>query len=279
MIEIGRINLLEVLREVEHGMYLDGEELGEILLPAKYIPQGTGAGDIIEVFLYNDSEDRIIATTQTPYAMVGEFAYLKVVSLSPYGAFLDWGLSKDILVPFREQKERMQEGRSYVVYLYLDEQSGRIAASSKLDKFISRQKNRHYEAGQEVSLLIYNESDMGYNAIVDNCCWGLLYHNELFQELHEGQEIKGFIAKVRDDGKIDLTLQKAGYKKVDSLALHILDVLKENNGFMAVSDKSDPQIIYQVFGMSKKNYKKSVGALYKKKLVSIDNDGIRLLKP
>jgi len=278
MIEIGKINFLEVLRQVDHGIYLDGEELGEILLPSKYVPQDTSPGDIIDVLIYLDSEDRFIATTQTPYAMADEFAYLKVVSVSPFGAFLDWGLQKDILAPFREQKERMQEGKSYVVYIYLDEQSNRIAASSKLDKFIVKGKSRSYKSGQQVELLICNESDMGYNAIVDNCCWGLLYHNELFQQLHEGQKINGFITKVREDGKIDLSLQKPGYKKVKSLSQQILDVLNEKNGFIAVSDKSDPQLIYQLFGMSKKNYKKSVGALYKKKLISIESKGIRLIK-
>ena len=278
MIEIGKINLLEILRQVDHGMYLDGEELGEILLPSKYVPQDASPGDIIDVLLYLDSEDRIIATTQTPYAMADEFAYLKVVSVSPFGAFLDWGLQKDILAPFREQKERMQEGKFYVVYIYLDEQSNRIVASSKLDKFVVKEKGRRYKPGQQVELLICNESDMGYNAIVDNCCWGLLYRNELFQPLHEGQKTDGFITKVREDGKIDLSLQKPGYKKVKSLSQQILDVLNEKNGFIAVTDKSDPQLIYQLFAMSKKNYKKSVGALYKKKLISIENNGIRLIK-
>jgi predicted RNA-binding protein (virulence factor B family) len=277
MVEIGKINFLAVIREVDHGIYLDGEELGEILLPTKYIPENSSPGDIIDVFLYLDSDDRIIATTEEPYAMVGEFAYLKVISASSFGAFLDWGLPKDVLVPFREQKERMQEGKSYIVYLYLDEQTNRIAASSKINKFVKKIDGWNYENGEQVDLLIVNKTDMGYNAIVDDCCWGLLYNNELFQEIHEGQEISGYISKVREDGKIDLTLHKTGYKKLDSLSQKILDVLTEKGGFIAVTDKSDPEVIYKLFSMSKKNYKKSVGALYKKKLITIESDGLHLI--
>ncbi len=278
MIEIGKVNFLEVLRQVDHGMYLDGEELGEILLPTKYIPRDAQTGDILNVFIYHDSDGRIIATTIEPLAQVGDFAYLKVVSLSSFGAFLDWGLPKDLLVPFREQKERMREGQSYVVHVYLDRQSRRIVASSKLNKFTSKDTKGRFKAGMQVELLICNRSDMGFNAIIENCCWGLLYHNEIFRGLQEGQKLTGYISSIRDDGKIDLTLQKPGYKKVSSLSEHIVDILKENNGFMAVTDKSDPQLIYNLFGMSKKNYKKSVGALYKKNRISIENDGIRLIK-
>ena len=276
MVEIGKVNFLQVIRKVDHGLYLDGEELGEILLPKKYIPENCNPGDIVDVFLYRDSEDRMIATTLTPFAEVGEFAYLEVVSVSSFGAFLDWGLEKDVLAPFREQKVKMREGKFYVVYIYLDEQSNRIVASAKLDKYIEKEIDEDYKVGEEVDLLICNETDMGYNAIINNTHWGLLYHNELFQELQEGQEVNGFITKIRDDGKIDLSLQEPGYKKVDDLSEQILLHLKEENGFIPVTDKSDPQFIYGLFKMSKKNYKKSVGALYKQGLITIEKDGIKL---
>jgi predicted RNA-binding protein (virulence factor B family) len=276
MVEIGKINFLSIIREADHGLYLDGEELGEILLPKRYAPENSAPGDIIDVFLYLDSQDRIIATTEEPYAMVGEFAYLKVVSVSSFGAFLDWGLPKDVLVPFREQKERMQEGKSYIVYIYLDQQTNRIAASSKITKYIKKIDGWNYESGEQVDLLICNKTDMGYNAIVDDCCMGLLYQNELFQEIHEGDQLSGYISKVRDDGKLDLSLQKSGYKKIDSLSQKILDVLTENDGFIAVTDKSAPEQIYELFAMSKKNYKKAVGALYKQQLITIEPNGIRL---
>jgi len=275
MVRIGKLNRLEVVKELDFGMYLDGGDLGEILLPRRYVPEGLKAGDTIEVFVFLDSEDRIIATTDRPYAMVGEFALLKVVSTGTAGAFLDWGLQKDLLVPFREQKHKMEQGKSYVVFIYLDTKSSRIAASSRIERFLDKHPPG-FKPGQEVSLLIYEQTDIGYKAVINNSHQGVLYKNEVFQPLAIGQTVKGYIKKVRDDSKIDLTLDKPGYEKIEDLSERILDELRRQGGFIAVTDKSAPEIMYELFGMSKKTYKKAVGALYRKRLVTIEPDGIRL---
>lgn len=276
MAEIGKTEKLEVLREVDFGFYLDGGELGEILLPSGSLRGACAVGDMVEAFVYLDSEDRLIATMEEPYIEVGQFALLRVVAVERVGAFLDWGLQKDLLVPFREQKRPMSEGRSYVVRAYLDEKSDRIAASSKLDKFLGLNAPE-YADGEEVDLLIARKTDMGYNAIVNNAHWGILYKNEVFRRLDVGQRIRGYIRKVRSDRKIDLTLEKAGYQKVDGMAQEILERLKAHDGFMAVGSKTPPDEIYAIFGMSKKNFKKATGALYRQRLVSVDDDGIRLV--
>ena len=275
MLEIGRLNNLRVVKEVDFGVYLDGGEFGEILLPKKYVPKNCRPGSIIEVFIYLDSEDRIIATTQKPYAMVGEFAELKVVSVSAAGAFLDWGLQKDLLVPFREQKQKMIKGKSYVVYVYFDEKSERIAASAKLHKYLDSAPV-DFRPGEEVDLLIYDETEMGYNAIINKTHMGLIHKNDVFQTLETGQKIKGYIKNIREDGKIDLLLQKPGYGKVDDLSRKILELIKQHDGFVPVTDKSPPEIIYKTFGVSKKTYKKAIGALFKKRLITIEDDGIKL---
>ena len=216
MAKIGKFNTLRVVKHVDFGVYLDAEGLGEILLPNRDVPAYCHTGDMIEAFIFRDSEDRLIATTQKPYAMVGQVAFLKVVSVTAVGAFLDWGLPKDLLVPFREQHPRMEEGHSYLVFVYLDEQSQRIAASSKLEKFLERQPI-DVEEGQQVDLVIGDQTEIGYKVIINNSHWGVLYNNEVFQVLHTGQRIQGFIKKVRNDGKIDCCLQKPGYKKVDDV--------------------------------------------------------------
>ena len=275
MTEIGRFNKLRVVKEVDFGLYLDGDELGEILLPKKYVPENCIPDSIIEVFIYLDSEDRIIATTQKPYAKVGEFAALKVVSVSAVGAFLDWGLEKDLLVPFREQKQKMIEGKSYVVYVYFDEISERIAASTKLHKYLSKYP-ADFKPGQEVDLFICDETENGYNAIINSTHMGLIYKNDIFRTLETGQRIKGFIKNIREDTKIDLLLQKPGYGKVDDLSQTILELLKQHGGFVSVTDKSPPEIIYEIFGVSKKTYKKAIGALFKKRLISIEDNGIKI---
>ena len=276
MLEIGRLNNLRVVKEVDFGVYLDGGEFGEILLPKKYVPKDCLPGSIIEVFIYLDSEDRIIATTQKPYAMVGEFAELKVVSVSEVGAFLDWGLQKDLLVPFREQKQKLIKGKSYVVYVYFDEESERIAASTKLNKHLGKAPI-DFQPREEVDLLIYDETEIGYNAIINNTHKGLIYKNDIFQTLKTGQKMKGYIKNIREDGKIDLLLQKPGYGKVDDLSQKILELIKQHDGFVAVTDKSPPEIIYKKFGVSKKTYKKAIGALFKKRLITIEDDGIKLI--
>jgi predicted RNA-binding protein (virulence factor B family) len=276
MVEIGRVNTLEVVRETDNGLYLDGRELGEILMPKKFITDEVRNLGWADVFIYTDSEDRLVATTEKPFAMVGDFAFLKVVSVSRFGAFLDWGLPKDLLVPFREQKADMVEGRSYLVCLFLDILTKRIAASAKIDKFLDNTPPE-YEPGDEVQLLIAEETDLGFKAIVNNEHWGMLYKNQIYQPLSPGQRITGYVNKVRDDEKIDLLLEKPGYEKVDSISQKILDELKQNRGFMAVSDNTSPEMINAMFGISKKNFKKAIGSLYKKRMITFDSDGIRLI--
>lgn len=275
MAKIGILNDLKVVKIVNFGVYLDGGELGEILLPNRYVPKPCKVDDTLKVFIYTDSEDRIIATTEVPYAMVGDFAVLKVVSVNPVGTFLAWGLPKDLLVPFSEQNSAMKEGGSYLVRIYLDVETHRIAASSRVDNFLNREPPA-FQIAQEVGLLIAGRTDMGYKAIIDGSHWGLLHHNEVFQKLRMGQKIKGFIKKVRDDGKIDLCLHLPGYEKVIDLTETILDVLKDQGGFIPVTDKSSTDIIYNWFNVSKKTYKKAIGSIYKRRLITIEDTGIRL---
>lgn len=277
MAEIGKINTLEVVRETENGFYLDGEELGEILMPQKFITEEVRESERATVFIYTDSEDRLVATTEQPLAKVGEFAKLRVAATTSFGAFLDWGLPKDLLVPFNEQKAKMKEDGEYMVYVYLDTKTNRIAASAKLDKFLDKTPPE-YEAGEEVNLVIADETDLGYKAIVNGSHWGMLYRNQLFKPVSVGQKTVGFVNKIREDDKIDLLLEKPGYEKVDSISEKILEELKNNNGFLAVSDKTSPEIIKAMFGVSKKNFKKAIGGLYRKQIIQFDSDGIRLVK-
>ncbi len=277
MVNIGRYNTLRVIKEVDFGVYLDGESEGEILMPVRYVPKNCQVGDYVDVFLYLDSEDRPIATTEKPYAQVGEFAMLRVLSVNKIGTFLDWGIMKDLLVPFREQKVTMTEGRSYLVYIYVDEETRRIVASAKLNKFLDKIPP-DYTIGQEVDLIIESETDLGYKAIINNHHWGILYENEVFEQLAKGLKIKGYIRKIRSDNKIDLALHPLGYEKVDPLTQMILDELKKEGGFIAVSDKSDAELVYRVFGISKKSFKQAVGALYKRRLITIGPEGIRLIQ-
>jgi uncharacterized protein len=276
MAEIGKFNSLRVIKEVDFGVYLDGEKEGEILMPIRYVPKDCKVGDYVDIFLYLDSEDRPIATTEKPFAQVGEFAMLRVQSVNKIGTFLDWGIMKDLLVPFREQKVTMTEGRSYLVYIYVDEDTQRIVASAKLNKFLDKSLP-DYTVGQEVELIIESETDLGYKAIVNHKHWGILYENEVFEQLAKGLKIKGFIKKIRTDNKIDLSLHPLGYEKVDPLTQMILDELKKEGGFIPVSDKSDAEEVYRVFGISKKSFKQALGALYKRRLITITPEGIRLI--
>ena len=273
MAEIGRLNRLRVIREASYGLYLDGGSDGEILLPRKQVPPGVGIDSEIEVFLYHD-DDALTATTTTPRAILGQFVALKVVSVTKIGAFLDWGLPKDLLVPISEQKERMQEGRSYIVYINLDDE-GRLVATSKTDKFLDKWPV-NYEEGQEVELLICDRTDLGLKAIINNRHWGVLYQNELFKNVRLGDKVKGYIKTLREDGKIDLTLHQPGHEKLGGLADKIIDKLSKNGGFLPVHDKSSPETIYKIFGESKKSFKSAIGILYKKRLITIEADGIRL---
>lgn len=275
MADVGMMNKMVVIREAEHGVYLTDETDTDVLLPISVVPEGCKIDDEIEVFVYRDSEDRIIATTLEPYAMVGDFAYLKAVSVSKVGAFLDWGLQKDLMVPFKEQKHRMVAGQSYVVYVYLDENTDRVVASSKLHKFLN-DTPADYKNDEEVELVIFEKNDLGFQAIINLSHTGMLYENEVFQSLHMGQQVKGYIKKIRDDGKIDLTLQKTGYKNMGPNVDMILDYLNAHDGTMTLTDKSQAEEIYATFGISKKNFKKAIGALYRQKIISIGDDVVKL---
>lgn len=277
MTEIGRLNRLKVVKELDFGIYLDGGELGEILMPIRYVPVPCEIGDELEVFIYRDSEDRLIATSERPLAMVGEFALLKVVSVGRMGAFLDWGLPKDLLVPFGEQKPRMEEGKSYVVRIYLDEDSDRIVGSSRLDDFLYRESEGELEAGEAVSMLISNRSDLGYQAIINNTYWGLLHHNEVPRPPRRGQRLEGYIKHIRDDGRIDLCLHAKASEKTADISQLLLRELRKNDGFISLTDKSSPDEIQEILHISKKMFKKAAGALYKKRAIRIEPDGIRLL--
>jgi predicted RNA-binding protein (virulence factor B family) len=275
MAEIGRINKLTIKRKLDYGAHLDGGESGDILLPKKYVPKKCQPGDEVEVFVYVDREERLRATTQKPYATVGQFAKLRVVANSSSGAYLDWGLQKDLLVPKREQHAKMEEGKSYVVFVFLDKKTNRIIASSKLDKFLDLQ-SPNYDEGEEVDLFICYKTDLGYKAVVNNSHWGMVYKNEVFQKLHIGQQLKGYIKIIREDLKIDISLQQSGYQRVDNISQSILKTIKDFGGSIAVTDKSPPEDIYSLFGVSKKTFKKAIGALYKKRLITIDTNGIKL---
>lgn len=270
------MNTLHVMREVDFGVYLDGEELGDILLPKREVPKGTRVDDMVEVFVYFDSSDTIIASTLKPKTMVNEFSSLQVIDNNEMGAFLDWGLPKDLLVPFREQSHKLLKGRHYVVHTYLDQVSNRIVASTKLDKFLSDDSPR-FEVGETVDLFIVNRTDLGYKAIIENMHWGLLFKDEVFQPLQQGQSLEGYIKNIRADGKIDLTLQKPGTQPVDAASQKILDALIAQQGFLPFTDKTPPEIIYREFGLSKKVFKRSLGALYKKRLIKLEPHGIQLL--
>jgi len=277
MAQIGKYNTLKVLRKVDFGYYLDGEELGEILLPQKYAENELEIDSDFEAFVYKDSEDRLVATTEKPFVQVDEFALLRVVALTKFGAFVDWGLQKNLLVPHSEQKAKLEEGRKYIVRVYLDEKTNRIAASTKLDKFLDISTPDIYE-GEEVEILICNQTDLGYKVIINNLFWGVIYQNEIFKEISRGEKHKAFIKKIRDDFKIDVSLDKPGFEKVDDLTETILKKLKENNGFLKVTDKSSPEDISELFGVSKKTYKKAIGSLYKQRLIELTDKGITLIK-
>ncbi len=274
MAELGRFNDLRVTRRAGIGAFLDAGELGEVLLP-KRCAAGLDAGETVRVFLYNDSEDRIVATTQTPKVQVGECAYLKVVSRNRVGAFLDWGLPKDLLVPFAEQQKPMREGYSYAVCAYVDRHSNRIVASSRLERHLHRDASR-FRPRQRVDLLIYDRSDLGFKAIVDHTHLGQLYANETFRRLHYGERVAGFIRRVRSDGKLDLALQLSAQGDRERLGEAILEHLRQNRGISTLTDRSPPDDIYRAFGVSKANYKRALGRLYRQRSIVIGDDRIEL---
>lgn len=275
MLEIGHTYTLEVVKRVEFGVYLDAKNLGEILLPNRYVPEDTEIGESVEVFVHLDSEDRYIATTRKPRVQVGEFAYLKVLQTTPVGAFLDWGLEKNLLVPFGEQHRKMEEEKSYIVYVYVSPSDDRIVASSKIDKFLNDTQPVDLKPHEQVSLIIANSTDLGYKAIINNKHWGVLNKEEVFQRLSFGQYVKGFVQKIRDDGKINLTLN-GGKKSLDRNSQLVLDHLNKNNGTSPLHDKSDPKIISSTLGISKGAFKKALSSLYKQRIIVIEADHIHL---
>jgi uncharacterized protein len=276
MIEIGRINKLTVIRTQGNEVQFDGGELGEILLAEKYVSGKYRAGDEVEVFVYIDREDQLLAITGKPYATVGQFVKLRVAATTASGAFLAWGMKNDLLVPKSEQLSPMAEGESYVVYVFLSKKTNRITASSKLDKFLGLHPPEYVE-GEEVDLILFDKTDLGYRAVINQSHVGMVYDNEVFQKLSIGQQLKGYIYNIREDFKIDLRLQQSGYDKVDDISQAILDILKKNGGESSLSDKSPPDEIYALFGVSKKVFKKAIGALYKKRLITIDRSGIKMV--
>ena len=266
MVEIGKVNTLRVVKEVDFGLYLDGGEVfGEILLPTRYVLEGTDVDQYIDVFIYLDSEDRIIATTETPLAEVDQFAHLKCVQTTNFGAFLDWGLLKDLFVPFSEQAYDMAAGVTYFVRVYLDKETDRIVASSKTDQFLDNQPH-DFQVGDEVDLIIATRTDLGVKVVVNEKFSGLLYHNEIFKPIKPGMRIKGFVQKVRED------------EKLDGVAGDILAKLEKAGGYLEANDKSAPESIKYMFGVSKKVFKKAIGALYRDKIITIEEEGIRLKK-
>jgi predicted RNA-binding protein (virulence factor B family) len=278
MATLGKRNLLSVIRESAPGLYLDGGELGEILLPGRYIPKNLAPKQKLDVFVYRDSEDRLVATTETPRAMVGEFACMKVINVHPQvGAFLDWGLAKDLLVPFREQELPLRVGDWAVVYVALDAQTNRILATTRLHRHLNRDTPA-YRDGQPVNLLITGKTPLGYNAIVDNAHRGLLYKNNLAGPLQIGAKLKGFVRTVRSGGKIDLSLDAAGYKRVAPLTDLIVSALQISGGKLDFDDDSPPVVIRQNFGVSKKAFKQALGKLYKTRRITFLKPGIQLLK-
>lgn len=276
MLHLGIKNTLRILRGTTVGMFLGDDEENDVLLPKKYVPEDAVVGDDIEVFIYKDSEDRIIATTLEPKIYLNQFACLQVKAVTAIGAFLDWGLEKDLFVPFREQNKKMEEGKWYAVYLYLDEDTERLVASCKVNRYFEKE-NIDLQIGQEVDLLIFEETDMGLNAIINNKYKGLLYENEIFQRIKVGTQIKGFVKNIREDNRVDLSLQKQGYENVEPNAERILTKLKNNNGFLDITDKSDANYVMYQLEMSKKTFKKAVGALYRQRIIRLEEDGIYLV--
>lgn len=281
-LKIGQTNLLTVIRLNETGAYLDtSNDTGEqtsVLLPNRYVPADTEIDDELEVFVYLDSEDRPIATTEEPLAKVGEVQLMRCIDVNYIGAFMEWGLPKDLLVPFAEQYHEMQSGRSYLVYLYVDKASQRIAGSSRLDRFLDNTP-LNYKKDQEVQLTIRRKTDLGYNAIINYEHTGLIFENDVYDDLNVGDKLTGYIKNVRDDDKIDLSLQKPVIQAKDELAQIILQKLAENDGFLALNDKSKPELIKKLFKVSKATFKKTLGKLYRERLITIEAGGIRLVKP
>lgn len=275
-IKLGEYNRLTIVKAVDFGLYLDGGDEGEILLPSRYVPKDCRIGDELDVFIYLDNEERIVATTQKPLAKVGDFAYLEVSWVNEYGAFLHWGPLKDLFCPFREQKMRMEIGESYIVFVYIDRESYRIAASAKIEHYLQKD-TPPYTVGTETDLLIWQKTNLGFKVIIDNRYQGLVYEDQIFKRIHTGDRMKGYISQVREDGKLDVTLQPLGYQQARAFSDTLLQYLKNNGGFCDLGDKSDAEDIKRRFQVSKKTFKKAVGDLYKRCLIVLNEQGIRLV--
>ncbi len=273
---IGKYNLLNIVAMLDKGAYLDGGDLGEILLPQRDLPENCKVGEKIKVFLYLDSAERLIATTTEPLAQVGEFVSLKVIQVNKIGAFLDWGLPKDLLVPFTQQHSEMEVGKYYLVRVFLDQLTNRIAASSKIDKFLDIWP-AEYQQGDKVNLIIGGKTDLGFKAIVNDLHWGLLYDNEIFQHLRVGKKIPGYIKQVREDGRLDLLLTRGSKNKVNDFSAKLLAHIADRGGITPLNDKSAPELIQRTLGVSKKTFKATVGNLLKNGKITIVKEGIKLV--
>jgi predicted RNA-binding protein (virulence factor B family) len=276
MAEVGKQNSLKVLKELDFGMYLDGADLGEILLPIRYVPKDAKIGDTLDVFIYLDSEDRIIATTEKPLASVGDFALLQVVQVNSTGAFLDWGLMKDLFLPFSEQRLKVEEGDWSMVHVYIDQHTNRIVASAKVEDFLDKTPHE-FKVGDEVDAVLYTKTDLGFKAIINNAYTGMVYNKDVFRKQERGKQIKAYIKQVREDKKIDLILDKPGREKVDEISTQILGKLREHGGFIPLMDKSPADDVYKMFGISKKTFKQAIGGLYKARLITLEENGIKLI--
>lgn len=276
MVQAGQWNRLTVVKAVDFGLYLDGGEAGEILLPKRFAPEDAKAGEELEVFIYHDSDNRLIATTQTPAGVVGDVVYLKVVDMTDQGAFMDWGLMKDIFVPLSQQVSRMMVNGRYVVGIYLDEQTGRVAATEKFERWFDNEANDLKEL-QPVNLMVWRSTDIGYVVVIDNKYTGVIHFNEMYRDLDPGDKLKGFIKAVREGGKIDVSPGEAGYARVEDATQKVLRLLSEHNGYLPYHDKSDPDEIHDFFGMSKKTFKMTTGGLFKAKKIEFTKTGIRAI--
>jgi predicted RNA-binding protein (virulence factor B family) len=278
MIEIGKMNKLKVLRETSAGLHLGDDERNEVLLPASYVREKHKVNDKLEVFIYTDSEGRLIATLRKPVVQLNQFVCLRVTAATDFGAFLHWGLEKDLFVPKSEQKYEMEPEKYYVVYVYLDDISKRIVASGKVDRFLSNEDMK-LEGGQEVEVLIYEETPLGYNCIINGLYKGLIYHNDIFQDIFIGDELIAYVKTIREDNLVDISLQKSGFKNVLSATEIVYDYIVNHGGFLGLHDKSSPDEIAEKFSMSKATFKKSIGILYRQRRVLIRPDGVYLAPP
>ncbi|MGD8111823.1 CvfB family protein [Vibrio sp. TRT 17S01] len=277
MIKVGQINHLEVVKRADFGVFLEAGDYGMTLLPNRFVPEGTEVGQSLDAFLYFDSDNQLVATTETPIAQVGEWGLMKIEGVNSTGAFVNWGIKgKDLLVPFSEQRGRLSAGQNILVYVYTDKASGRIVGTTKFNKLLDKTP-ANYQQNQQVDLLIAERSDLGYKAIINGQHWGVIFKSDVFGKLFIGKKVKGYIKQVREDGKIDLALQKVGVDKMDDLSSKVVELLEKKGGFLPLNDKSTPEAIFSAFRTSKGTFKKTIGGLYKQGKIVIEKDGIRLV--